>query len=491
MDLVAGVDSSTQSCTVELRRRDDGALVGTASAPHPRTAPPVSRQDPRAWWAAFRAAFSGALRDADADARQVVALAVGAQCHGLVLLGRDGEPLATAPLWNDTTAGPTAARIAHEYGLERWMQDVGMAPSSALTIMKLAHVATTDPGLLERVAHVLVPHDYLTYRLTGAAVTDRSDAAGTGYLDVHRGEWRPELLDRFVSSEVGWEDVLPTVLGPDTPAGTVRPHVAAELGLGPGVVVGPGGGDQHLAAVGLGLAEGDLGVSLGTSGVVLSPRRTSVVDPLGTVDSVCDATGGYLPLACTLNAAKVTDTFARLLDVDHATLERLALAAPVRAQRPTLVAYLDGERTPRRPGATGVLGGITGETTREDVALAAYEGVVAGLVGAARALERAGVDTSGEVVVNGGGARSLAYRQVLADALGRPVVRRAAPEATARGACVQAVAVLEGATVAGTAERWRPFTLDAVPPRTDPATIDAAHYDLLATVADRPRPSAT
>ncbi len=205
---------------------------------------------------------------------------------------------------------------------------------------------------------------------------------------------------------------------------------------------------------------------------------------------MCDATGGYLPLACTLNAAKVTDTFARL-DVDHATLERLALAAPVRAQRPTLVAYLDGERTPRRPGATGVLGGITGETTREDVALAAYEGVVAGLVGAARALERAGVDTSGEVVVNGGGARSLAYRQVLADALGRPVVRRAAPEATARGACVQAVAVLEGATVAGTAERWRPFALDAVPPRTDPATIDAAHYDLLATVADRPRPSAT
>ena len=205
---------------------------------------------------------------------------------------------------------------------------------------------------------------------------------------------------------------------------------------------------------------------------------------------MCDATGGYLPLACTLNAAKVTDTFARLLDVDHATLERLALAVEVGDERRAPLPDGRGERTPRRPGATGVLGGITGETTREDLALAAFEGVVAGLVGAARALERVGVDTSGEVVVNGGGARSLAYRQVLADALGRPVVRRAAPEATARGACVQAVAVLEGTTVAGVAASWTPPVLDVVPPREHPATIDAPYYDLLATVADRPRPTA-
>ncbi len=442
MDLVAGVDSSTQSCTVELRRRDDGALVGTASAPTRGPRPGQQTGPARVVGGVPR----GVLR---CPARRRRRRAAGGRARRRRPVPRSRAPgpgrraLGDRPLWNDTTAGPEAARIAHEYGLERWMQDVGMAPSSALTIMKLAHVATTEPALLERVAHVLVPHDYLTYRLTGKrsptgpTPPGRATSTSTG-ASGDPSSWSASSRPRSAG---------PTCCRPSS-GRTPRPGRCARTsrrssGSGRASWWGRAEGTSTSPPSGSGLAEGDLGVSLGTSGVVLSPRRTSVVDPLGTVDSVCDATGGYLPLACTLNAAKVTDTFARLLDVDHATLERLALAAPVRAQRPTLVAYLDGERTPRRPGATGVLGGITGETTREDVALAAYEGVVAGLVGAARALERAGVDTSGEVVVNGGGARSLAYRQVLADALGRPVVRRAAPEATARGACVQAVAVLE------------------------------------------------
>lgn len=236
---------------------------------------------------------------------------------------------------------------------------------------------------------------------------------------------------------------------------------------------------------------GDVGISLGTSGVVLSPSASSVVDREGVVDSVCDATGGYLPLACTLNAAKVTDTFARLLGVDHAEMERLALAAPPDASPPVLVAYLDGERTPRRPDAVGVLGNITTSITREELALAAYRGVVTGLQVCLGALERAGVVTDGAVVVNGGGARSLAYRQVIADALDRPILRRDAPEASARGACVQAAAVLDGGTVADLARRWRPRDLDAVEPRpARPRPLDTADtaglYERLAAVAERP-----
>ncbi len=495
MPVVLGVDSSTQSCTVEVRDAESGALLGVASAPHPPTHPPASEQDPRAWWVALQAALALALgraRDvARVQPRDVVAMSVAAQCHGLVLLDDAGKPLRTARLWNDTTSAPFAAAIVERYGLEAWMSRVGMAPSAALTVAKAALTAHEDPALLRRAAHILVPHDYLTFRLTGRAVTDRSDAAGTGYFDVHRGAWLPEVLRDVVAADVDWPALLPEVLGPAEPAGPVRPDVAAALGLPAEVVVGPGGGDQHLGAVGLGLADGDLGVSLGTSGVVFSPRRDSVLDPLGVVDSVCDTTGGYLPLTCTLNAAKVTDTFARILGVDAAGLEALALAAPVDAERPVLVAYLDGERTPPRPGATGVLGALTTATTREGVALAAYEGVVAGLLVGVEALARVGVRADGALVVAGGGGRSLAYRQVLADLTGRGVELRDAPEATARGACVQAAAVWRGDDVGAVAARWRPGVVTRTEPRARYRVPGEVYDRLAAATGPGPAPDPT
>lgn len=465
MDVVIGVDSSTQSCKVEVRRLDDGRFLGIGSAPHQPTFPPVSRQDPSSWWDAFRLAFDVALRSAGVTPADVRGISVAAQCHGLVMLDGDGEPLAPAPLWNDTTAGAVAQEIRDEYGVQAWMRDVGLAPSAALTVMKLAHVARTEPHLLERTARVMVPHDYLTFRLTGRAVTDRSDAGGTGYFDVHRGRWRPELLRRFVRPDAPWEEMLTEVLGPGEAAGPVQGPVAKELGLREDTLVGPGGGDQHLAAVGLGLSPGDLGVSLGTSGVVFSPTRESVVDPEGIVDSVCDTTGGYLPLACTLNSTKVTDTFARLLGVELAEMEAMALRVTPHPDRPLLVAYLDGERTPPVPSGVGVLGGITSGTSREEVAFAAYAGVIANLLVAADGLERAGVRTEGPVVVNGGGARSFAYRQLLADALQRPVRRADADEASARGASVQIAAILRDRPIGELAAEWSPDPVDEVTPR--------------------------
>lgn len=492
MNLVAGVDSSTQSCKVELRRLEDGVRVGIGAAPHQRTFPPESRQDPRSWWDALSSALGAAMTNANADASRIRGISIGAQCHGLVALDRHGQPLFDAPLWNDTTSAEAASHVREDYGLAAWMRDVGVAPSSALTIMKLAQLAKTDPAIIRQISRVMVPHDYLTFRLTGHVVTDRSDAAGTGFYDVHRNVWRPELLERFVSADRDWNEALPQVLGPTEVAGTVKPEVARELGLREDTLVGPGGGDQHLAAVGLGLRTGDLGVSLGTSGVVFTPRRASVIDTEGLVDSVADATGGYLPLVCTLNAAKVTDTFARLLGVDPVVLGEMALSAPRKRRRATLVAYLDGERTPPEPDGTGVLGGITTATTREEIALASYEGVVAGIVGAYASLRRIGVDGDGEVVVTGGGARSLAYRQILADELGRPVTRRDSDEATARGGCVQIAAILTGMGVQEVATAWAPPTTERTAPRphTDvDSSIDQVYYGQLRGVGRRPHSS--
>ncbi|MCV2395125.1 xylulokinase [Actinotalea sp. M2MS4P-6] len=464
MGVVAGVDTSTQSCTVSLHDAATGALLGTGRAPHPVTSPPVSEQHPDAWRAALLEAFAAACGSVGLAATDVDAISVGGQAHGLVMLDEADRVLRPAKLWNDTTSAEQAARLVESLGVEGWVRAVGSVPTAAFTITKLAWVADHEPQHLDHLAHVLLPHDYLTHLLTGRYVTDRSEASGTGYYAAHEDRWLLEHLETMVGP-ADWGPRLPTVLGPSEPAGPATGSLARELGLRPDCVVGPGGGDQHVGTLGIGLQPGDVLYSLGTSGVVMTPSSAPVFDLSGWVDGVADAAGGWLPLVCTLNATKVTDAFARLLGVDHAELSRLALAAPVRADRAVLVAYLDGERTPERPHARGLLGGLRSDLTREEFALAAFEGVVLGLVRGQRAIDAAGVPTDGVTVVTGGGARSAAYRQVLADATGRPVETRAVDEAVARGAAIQASAVLGGAAVADVREEWLPGRTSVTEPR--------------------------
>lgn len=209
-------------------------------------------------------------------------------------------------------------------------------------------------------------------------------------------------------------------------------------------------------------------------------------DPLGFVNGVADMTNGFMPLICTLNAAKVTDTFARILGVDYNELTRLALAAPPTEVGPSLAAFLDGERTPNRPGANGILAGITTETTREEIARAAYEGVIFGLVTGQHHLERLGVQTSGRIIAVGGGAKSAAYTQLLSDALQRPVLTADAPEATARGAAVQAAAIWSKRPVTEVRTEWAPRTEVVATPR--PVQRDAfAAYEAVAAVTQLDR----
>ena len=469
-EVVVGVDSSTQSCTVELRDAETGQLLGTGRSPHPPTYPPVSEQLTEDWWTAFGDALGQAVDAAGIDRRQIRAISVGAQCHGLVALDSDDALVRPVKLWNDTTAAPEVEGLLGERSAQSWVQEVLLPLNPALTIAKLAWLAEHEPANLARIRRLMVPGDWMTFALTGEHVTDRSNASGTGYYSADQGRWRPDLLARHISDTVAWEDAFPRVLAPSEVAGTIRARVAGELGLRPDVVVGPGGGDQHLAAVGIGLRAGEVVFSLGTSGVVFTPAdlpQTEVRD--WAVDYVCDTTGAYLPLICTLNCTKVTDRFAYFLGVDLPTLDRLALAA-VNPAGPVLVPYLDGERTPMRPGSTGTLAGLRSDTTREELARAAYDGVVQGLVrGMTTLQELAGRSITDRVVAIGGGSRSLAYRQFIADRCGAPVQTVDAPEATARGACVQAAAVLRGATVAAVRDAWSPPVVSVTEPRSDHA----------------------
>ena len=446
--LVAGVDSSTQSTKVELRELDSGLLVDRTSAPHAhsRWEPPVSEQDPATWWEALSACFA---QFTDADRANVVAVSVAGQQHGLVLVGGDGRVLRPAKLWNDTTDALVA-----RHGREQWAQRCGSVPLASFTIAKLAWVLEHEPELAERIAQIMLPHDWLTWRLTGAHVTDRGDASGTGWFDPAANEMAPDLLGLAVDDPHDWLPRLPRVLGPDQAAGPITPQAAAALGVGESVLVGPGTGDNMGAALGLGLKPGDTVISLGTSGTAYSVSTTPTSDPSGAVAGFADAAGGHLPLVCTLNATRVTDTVARWLGVEPAELSALALAAPENSNTPVLVPYFDGERTPNLPDATGVLTALRNDTTREELALAAHDGVLCGLFDGLDALRRAGVEASGRLHLIGGGARSAAYRVRAAAMHGAAIIVPDDDETVALGAAVQAAAVAAGGHPVEVASQW-------------------------------------
>ena len=486
--LVAGIDSSTQATKVELRHISTGRVVSTGRASHPArparlarlarpghpaAGPPASEQDPRDWWEAL----IEALGQCGEHLRDVVSVAVAAQQHGLVTLDAAGEPLHPAKLWNDTTSAPQAAHLVKQLGAEAWALACGSVPVASFTITKLAWLVDQHPRLAARIARVALPHDYLTLRLTGRHVTDRGDASGTGWYDAVAGGYRTDLLD-VVGGRSGaeWAKALPEVLAFDAPAGRLTPEAAAETGLPEGIGVAAGTGDNMAAALGMGLRRGDLAVSLGTSGTAYAVSATPTHDPTGAVAGFCDASGHFLPLVCTLNATKVTDTVAAWLGLDRAGFAGAALAAPSGAGGTTLVPYFDGERTPNLPHATGTFAGLRNGTTRRDLARAAHEGVVCALLEGVDALGRAGASVSGRLHLVGGGARSGAYQQVTADCWGAPIRVPAAAEAVAAGACVQA-AQLGGQALSDTAEAWGLGAgLDVAPaPGSDPLAVRAAY----------------
>ncbi|MEQ1700818.1 MAG: FGGY-family carbohydrate kinase [Ilumatobacteraceae bacterium] len=311
---------------------------------------------------------------------------------------------------------------------------------AAFTITKLSWLHRSEPEAWARLAHVLLPHDWLTYRLTGAFVTDRGDASGTGYWSPITGEYRWDLL-AIVDKDRDWSGVVPRVAGP----GEVVGHWN-------GIPVACGTGDNMGAALGLGLTAGTAVVSVGTSGTAYAVASAATADATGAVAGFADAAGAFLPLACTLNATKVTDAVARLLGVAHGEFDALALAAPSGAGGLTLLPYFDGERTPNLPKATGSLSGIRSDVTREQLARAAVEGVVCSLLEALDAVRAvAPVD---RVVLLGGGSRSAAFREVFAGLCDLPVDVADAEEAVATGACVQAAAAASGRSHAEVAAAW-------------------------------------
>jgi xylulokinase len=471
--LVLGVDSSTQSTKVEVRDADDGTLVASSRAPHPAAHPPRSEQPPDAWWHALVAAC-GSIEPS--VLRGVGAMSVAGQQHGLVVLDAAGQPLRDAKLWNDTESAPEAQELVDELGATAWAEAVGSVPLAAFTISKLAWLARHEPATLATAHHLLLPHDFLNLRIAGRAATDRGDASGTGYFDPSDGGWRVDVLEQFVGAGA-WCDRLPEVLGPREVVDEVTAPAAGVLGLGGSVLVASGTGDNMAAALGIGLDVGSVALSLGTSGTVYAAHDRPTADPTGTVAGFADATGRYLPLVCTLNATRVTATIAGWLGVTEAELDSLAAGAAPGSGGVAVVPYFDGERTPNRPDATGTIVGLGTGTSREELAPAAHDGVVCGLLDGLDALVDATGAAPEQIVLVGGGARSIAYRRAVADLSGLPVLVPDCTEQVATGACVQAAAVLTHQPFANVQAAWNLTSGTTIGPddRVDRAEIRARY----------------
>lgn len=481
MTLVAGVDSSTQSCKVVVHDLETGELVRSGRASHPDG----TEVDPAAWWTALQSAIDDAGGIGDVEA-----IAVAGQQHGMVVLDDAGRVIRPALLWNDTRSADAATTLVDEVGAEEFARRTGSVPVASFTLTKLRWLHDNEPANAARVAAVALPHDWLTWRLLGygpegefpngpdlsALVTDRSDASGTCYFSAATGDYDLGLLARGLGRS---NVTLPRVLGPHETAGRTAASGQRARGLPAGIVVGPGCGDNAGAALGLGAGSGDVIISIGTSGTVFAVAEQQSADATGAVAGFADASGRFLPLIATLNAARVLVSTAKLLDVDLDALAELALQAQPGSGGVVLIPYFEGERTPNLPHAKASIHGLTiASSTRENLARAAHEGMLSGLGAGLDAVRAVGVKDQ-RLLLIGGAAQSHAVQTIAAQLFDTPVTVPAPGEYVATGAAVQAAWVLSGERPS-----WPVETLAEPAPDHHPEIRERyAHYALVAATA--------
>lgn len=421
--LVAGIDSSTQQTKLVIVDAATGDLARSSAVPHPDG----TEIDPEHWWSALHGA--GATRPAGARA-----ISVTAQQHSAIFLDGAGDPVRNAILWNDLRATAAADALCSELGKDTWLRRVGFLPDAAHPVSKLRWLAENEPSIAERVDSVLLPHDWLTWRMlrrAHPATTDRSDASATGYWSAESGEYALDLVERALGHAIR----PPAVLAPDSAAGTMRD----------GVVVGAGCGDNAATHLGLDTRPGDVVISIGTSTTVSMRTTIPTRDPDGLIDTMADARSGFLSIIVMLNGARVLAATARMLGVSLERLDALAASAAPDADGVLFVPYLDGERNPRASSPRGSFSGLSRHSmTPPTIARATILGLACAIVDALDALVRVHSEPA-RILIVGGGARSEVLRQAITDLAGRPTTCPEHREHAAFGAARQAAWALTGA----------------------------------------------
>jgi len=436
-----GIDCGTQGTKALLLDAANGRVLGHGSAMHALINGPNGRreQDTEQWISAFEAATAGALAEAGVDGSRVLGIGVSGQQHGLVTLDADGQVLRPAKLWCDTESADENQRLLDWLGGEQGSLDrLGVVIAPGYTVSKLLWMKAQHPQLFERIAHVLLPHDFLNYWLTGRCCSEYGDASGSGYFNVRTRAWDFAIL-RHIDPSGRLEAALPELIESDQPVGRLRPALAMRLGLNPKAIVSSGGGDNMMGAIGTGnISPGAITMSLGTSGTLYAYADQPRIGSQPSVATFCSSSGGWLPLICTMNLTNANGTIRDLLQLDLEQFNALAAKAPIGAEGVTMLPFLNGERVPALPQATASLHGLTTDNlTRANLCRAVIEGVSFGLRYGLDLLRDSGI-CSERIQLIGGGAKSPLWRQIIADMMATPVVCISHSEAAALGSAIQA-----------------------------------------------------
>jgi xylulokinase len=439
-----GIDVGTQGTKTVLCDGETGKVLGEARAGYPlvERADGTREQHPNDWVEAVNSTVREVLQSTGVDRQRVHAIGVSGQQHGLVPLAADGGVIRPAKLWNDTSTERQCRTLIERLGGEKKILELtGNNILAGYTLPKVLWLKENEPKNYEKLDTILLPHDYINFYLTGEKVMEAGDASGTAFFDARRRRWSETVL-RAVDPDRDLTQCLPPLIEDWRPAGRVRAQVLENVGLPSDNVtlVSSGGGDNMMAAIGTGNTKrGVVTVSLGTSGTIYAYSDFPVVDPRGEFAAFCDSTGGWLPLACTMNVTVATELVKKLFSLSNPELEFLVNRAPAGAGGLILVPYFVGERTPNVPSGTGVFFGINEFTLNQGyLARASMEGVTLGIRYGLESMRGEGISPN-EIRLTGGGSKSDTWRQIAADMFNAPTVTMEIEEAASFGAALQAM----------------------------------------------------
>lgn len=440
--LFVGIDSGTQGTKGVVFSREKSRILAEAYSEHQLIENIGGRreQEPEWWLEACTTVIGRLLKKNNVVRELICAIGVSGQQHGMVPLDATGDVIRPAKLWCDTETAPQCDQITERIGSPaKVIELIGNSIAAGFTASKILWLKQHEPQNYDRLATVLLPHEYINYWLTGQRKAEFGDASGTAYFDVKTRTWSEAVL-KAIDDSGRLQECLPELIPSDKPVGTIRSEIAEQFHLDPDVLVSSGGGDNMIAAIGTGnVIPGIVTTSLGTSGTIYAYSNEPVIDPAGELAAFCSSSGGWLPLVCTMNVTVSTELTRDVLRLTVAELNERASASPAGAEGLLLLPYFNGERTPALPKARAVLFGLTSTNyTAANLARASMEGATLGLRYGLDVLKKLGISPS-EIRLVGGGANSPLWRQVVADVFNCPVVCPESSEAGAVGAAIQAM----------------------------------------------------
>jgi xylulokinase len=440
--ITLGIDCGTQSLKTVALDGDSGKVIATASKAYGLVEGlPAGHleQDPAIWWDALEETLHKVLADLGPRKVEVAGIGVSGQQHGFVPLDASHQVIRPAKLWCDTSTTAQCDEIRAKLGgRDKTIALAGNDILPGFTAPKILWLKQNEPANFAKLAHVALPHDFLNLRLTGTLRMEFGDASGTALLDVRTRQWSKEVCAAIDENLI---TKLPPVGSSTEPVGKLLPALAIAWGLSTDVILSAGGGDNMMAAIGTGnIRPGTVTASLGTSGTIFACTPQPVIDPQGEIAAFCDSADHWMPLLCTMNVTVATEAFRNLFGWDHDRMDQEISSVRAGADGLVFLPYLQGERTPNLPEGCGVLHGMTTlNLTPAHMARAVVEGVTLGMAYGLRRMESLGLKPS-EIRLTGGGSKSPAWRQILADIFGYPVVTMQSAEGAALGAAIQALA---------------------------------------------------